>query len=268
MKNNTLLHFQAAPSLQLSPWRQRAASAAWLVMTCIAGPALAETTGQATPAPFSKMAEGAVPAPWRFVNLPNKSATEFSIASLQGEHVLRVSTHDAYGNLVYPLRKNAAHAMQLGWRWRVDQLVEKADIQKKSGDDAALKLCVSFDFDPSRLRWSERASLRLAAVHSGEKVPAQTLCYIWDNQQPTGTLLSNAFTSRIRFIVLQSGSAHLGHWVSEQRDLAADYARAFGDESPQNMPDVLGLIVAADADNTHGTGLGYMGDIHLDQGKP
>ena len=50
-------------------------------------------------------------------------------------------------------------------------------------------------------------------------------------------------------------------------ELAADYARAFGDEST-HMPDVLGIIVSADADNTHGNGLAYVGDIHLNQGKP
>ena len=267
MKNNTLMHSQAAPSRHFQHFRQRAAAAAWLALACMAGPALAENSGATTPPPFSKLAEGAVPAPWRFVSLPNKTATEFSIATLQGEHVLRVAAHDSYGNLIYPLRKTAASNLQLGWRWRVDQLVSKADIQKKSGDDAALKLCVSFDFDKSKLSWGERTKLRMAAINTGEEIPAQTLCYIWDNKQPTGTLLTNAFTSRMRFIVLQSGSEHLNHWMTEQRDLAADYARAFGDESA-HMPDMLGIIVSADADNTHGNGLAYVADIHLDQGKP
>ena len=226
--------------------------------------ALADHPARATAPPaFSALADGKPPAPWRFASLPNKTPTEFSITALQGQQVLRVATHDSYGNLIYPLRVPASPAMSLRWRWRVDQLVTKADIRQRSGDDAALKLCISFDYDKSLLSWSERTKLRLAAVNTGEAIPAQTLCYLWDNKQPTGSVLNNAFTSRMRYIVLQSGSEHLGQWMSEQRDLAADYQRAFGDESPQHIPDLLALIVSADADNTHGTGLAYLGDIQL-----
>ena len=52
--------------------------------------------------------------------------------------------------------------------------------------------------------------------------------------------------------------------MHERRDLQADYLRAFGDESPEHMPDVIGVTVSADADNTHGSSLGYVGDIRLE----
>ena len=213
-------------------------------------------------APFSGMAVGPLGAPWHFATLPNKTATEYSIVDLQGSHVLRVSTHDAYGNMVHPLRIEAPSNLQLHWRWRVDQLVDKADIKTKSGDDAAIKLCVSFDYDAAQLSLGERTKLRLGKISTGEDIPAETLCYLWDNKQPTGTVLHNAFTHRMRFIVLQSGASHVGQWVTEQRNLATDYARAFGDESP-SMPAVIGITVSADSDNTHGSGLAYMGDIRL-----
>lgn len=78
-----------------------------------------------------------------------------------------------------------------------------------------------------------------------------------------GTFMHNAFTHRMRYIVLQSGAAHKGQWMTEQRNLTADYLQAFGDES-QTMPTIIGITVSADSDNTHGEGLAYMGDVHLE----
>ena len=226
---------------------------------------LAALAQESVQPPFSRMAAGPVPKPWHFASLPNKAHTDFSIVSLEGQNVLRVATADAYGNLVFPLHLPPTPAIHLQWRWRVDELISKADIRQRSGDDSALKLCVSFDFDKSQLSWGERAKLRMGKVSTGEDIPAETLCYVWDNQLPAGSSLHNAFTHRMRYIVLQSGTTHLGQWMQERRDLAADYTRTFGDESPQGMPDVLGITVSADSDNTHASGLAYMGDIHLER---
>lgn len=254
-------HRRRRAALPLLPMRQLVLFPA--LVLAAGSNALAQNSGQIV---FSQLPEGALPAPWHFATLPGKTPTQFSIVNLQGEHVLRVSTSDAYGNLVYPLPMSidpARTSLRLNWRWRVDQLVAKADIRTRSGDDAALKLCVSFDFDRSRLGFGERTKLRLGQVSTGERIPAETLCYVWDNQLPTGAQLHNAFTHRMRFIVLQSGSAHLGQWITENRDLAADYVQAFGDESG-SMPAIIDITVSADSDNTHGSGLAYMGDIRLE----
>lgn len=211
---------------------------------------------------FSQMAVGPLPSPWHFATLPGKNPSQFTVTELDGQHVLRVSTQDAYGNMVHALHQAPSPSSQLQWRWRVDQLVNKADISRKGGDDSALKLCVSFDFDKSQLSLGERTKLRLGKISTGEDIPAETLCYVWDNKRPTASTQHNAFTHRMRYIVLQSGSQHLGQWMTEQRNLAADYAQAFGDESSA-MPMLIGITISADSDNTHGSGLAYLGDIHL-----
>ena len=211
---------------------------------------------------FSQMATGPLPAPWHFATLPKKNATEFSVVEVDGQHALRIATQDAYGNMVHTLHLTPSASPQLQWRWRVDHLVEKADITRKAGDDSALKLCVSFDYDRSQLSLGERTKLRLGKISTGEDIPAETLCYVWDNKQPVGSTQHNAFTHRMRYIVLRSGNQHLGQWMTEQRNLAVDYAQVFGDESSA-MPMLIGITISADSDNTHGSGLAYMGDIHL-----
>ena len=238
---------------------RRPALAVAAALALVSGASLAQGD---TALSFSKMPVGALTAPWHFATLPNKNATEFAVADMDGQHVLRVATRDAYGNMVHPLHQPPSASPQLHWRWRVDRLVEKADIKSKAGDDSALKLCVSFDYDKSQLSFGERTKLRLGKISTGEDIPAETLCYVWDNKQPAGAVMHNAFTHRMRYIVLQSGSTHKGQWVAEQRNLASDYLHAFGDES-QAMPTIIGVTVSADSDNTHGEGLAYMGDIRL-----
>lgn len=212
---------------------------------------------------FSSAAPGEPPTVWKFATLPNKVATRFSIVDLAGTRVLKVEANESYGNLVHAMRAKAGDHSALAWRWRVDRLVENADIKTRAGDDAAAKLCVFFAFDAAKLPLGERARLSLANSATGETVPTETLCYVWDNRLPIDTGLVNAFTKRVRFIVLESGSAKLGQWVSERRDLSVDYQRMFGDESEGKIPDIVGVAVSADSDNTHGHGLAYFGDVSL-----
>jgi hypothetical protein len=214
-------------------------------------------------AAFSAAPPGEPPPAWKFATLPRKIPTRFAIVDLSGSRVLKVEADDSYGNLVHALRTQPSERSMLSWRWRVDKLVDGADIKTRPGDDAAAKLCVFFNFDATKLSLGERTRLSIATSATGQEVPAQTLCYVWDNKQPVDTGIVNAFTRRIRFIVLQSGADKLGQWVPQRRNLAADYQRMFSDESEGKIPEVTGVAVSADADNTHGKGLAYFGDVTM-----
>lgn len=217
---------------------------------------------EAVPAPFSAVGPGPPPPPWRFAGLPRQRApaTRFDVETLDGQHVLAVRTEGSYGSLVHPL--GAAPAGTLTWRWRVDRLAEKADITTRAGDDGAVKVCALFDLPLAKVPFFERQLLKLARRASGEALPTATLCYLWDNRLPPGTVLANAYTRRVRFIVLESGASRLGQWVRERRALAADFRRAFGEES-ETVPALTALLVGADGDNTGASALAYVGDITL-----
>ena len=214
-------------------------------------------------APFSAAPVGAAPAPWQFETLPKKKDTAFAVVSLDGRQVLKADADASYGNLVHDLHLGVDGPAWLAWRWRVDQLVENADLTSRAGDDSPARVCVFFDFDASKLPFGERASLRIARSMSGVDVPTETLCYVWDNKLPVGTRMNNAFTKRVRLIVLQSGTGKLGQWVSERRDVAADYLRAFADEAGGVVPIITGVGLSADSDNTQGHGVAYFGDVTI-----
>jgi hypothetical protein len=214
-------------------------------------------------AAFSAAAVGEPPAAWKFATLPNKAPTKYSIVDLAGQRVLKVEADESYGNLVHGLHAQVTERSTLAWRWRVDKLIDEADVKTRAGDDSPAKLCVFFAFDAAKLSLGERTKLAIAHSTTGQDVPTETLCYVWDNKLPIDTGLPNAFTKRIRFIVLQSGTGKLAQWLPQRRNLVADHQRMFGDESDGKVPEVVGVAVSADADNTHSHGLAYFGDITL-----
>ncbi len=189
--------------------------------------------------------------------------TRFDIMPIDDQKVLRVQTDGSYGNLVHTLPGvKAADKTLLRWRWRLDQPLIHADLRQRRGDDSPLKVCLLFDLPTASLSIIDRSVLALARSVSGEKLPSATLCYVWDHLIPAGTLLNNAYTSRVRMLVLDSGDKRLGQWVSHQRDVAADFKLAFGRES-DSLPRLDGVLVGGDSDNLGGQSLGYVGDITL-----
>lgn len=208
-------------------------------------------------------ADGGFATPWHVAGLPHqkKPLTRFSIVDIDGRQALRVEADGSYGNLVHPLRL-LRPAARLSWQWRVDDLNEAADLRSKPGDDTALKVCVFFDLPIEQVPFVERQLLRLARTQSEEPLPAATVCYVWDVRLPPGTELDNAYSRRVRFIVLRSGPAAAHEWQQERRDVASDFRRLFGDESAE-VPAIVGVGIGADADNTRGRSLGHVAGLVL-----
>ncbi len=210
-------------------------------------------------APFGKV--GSPPlAPWHVVGLPQqtKPFTRFSVVDIDGRRAVKIEADESYGNLVHPLHASApAH---LAWQWRVEKPIETADLRQKSGDDTAVKVCVFFDLPLENISFGDRQLLRYARGKTSELVPAATVCYVWDPHLAVGTTLDNAFTRRVRYMVLETGSDRLDKWVSERRDVGADFTKLFGDESA-TVPPIVGIAVGADADNTQSHSVSYVSGV-------
>lgn len=147
----------------------------------------------------------------------------------------------------------------LCWRWRVVQVIEGADIRTKQGDDQAARVLVGLSLPRGSLSLGTRIKLAVGRARFGKLLPDGALNYVWDNKAPVGTIVPNAFTDRARMIVVQSGNARAGAWVSERRDLAADMKSQFG-----TMTGRMALIaLATDADNTGGMAQASYADLHL-----
>jgi hypothetical protein len=208
---------------------------------------------------------GAGPAPaasWTVIGLPNqkKPYTQFELVDLDGQRVLRVDAQEAFGNLVQRARVEPGGGT-LAWRWRVDQFPAGADLKRRNGDDTALKVCVFFDLALDQVPADQRRALEFVRKRKPE-APAATICYVWDERLPADSALPNAFTTRMRYIVLESGTASLRQWRSVRRDVAADFLRLYGDET-KVVPPVLGVGIGGDSDNTKSRSTAYIADLAL-----
>jgi hypothetical protein len=141
-------------------------------------------------------------APWGFAGLPQQSLpeTRFTLATVDGRPALRVQALASYGNLVHPLP--GVLVGRLSWRWRVDEPLAGADLRTRQGDDVALKVCAMFAMPRDAVPFVERQMLRLAESRVGAALPTATLCYAWDPSWPEGTVVTNAFSRRVRYLTL------------------------------------------------------------------
>lgn len=215
----------------------------------------------AQPSRFSSAAPGtAVPAGWSVQSIPKvERQTRFDLVDDSGGTVLRARADNAAASLRHGLSIDPVALGQLRWRWKTGHVLDKADLTSKSGDDYAARLYVFFDRKPAQMSFGERIAYKLGRARYGDQLPAAALCYVWDNKQPVGTIRDNAYTGFVKMIVATSGGAKQGQWVTLQRDVAADYKRAFGSAPPR----ITGIAVAVDTDNTGESTISYFGDIRF-----
>lgn len=208
---------------------------------------------------FSALQPGnRLPTGWRHQTLPSvERANRFDLLADDRGTVLRVTADRSASTLAVALRVDAAATPLLRWRWRVSHAVAGSDLRRKAGDDYAARVYVLFDLPPERLSFGERMKISAARLLHGAELPAAALCYVWGTAQSAGETGWNAYTDRLRMIVVDSGNAYAGQWRDVVRDVADDFRAAFGDP----VPAISGVAVAADTDNTGETVEARFGDL-------
>ncbi len=209
---------------------------------------------------FSQAQGAQAPAPWRFIGLPERyaiPATVIDITTLDGTKTLQLNANKAWGSLAHPWK---GPAQTVRFQWRLDKSLQGANFKTKATEDAALKVCLSFDMPADRIPGGERTLFKLAQLVSKDKLPTATLCYVWAQTEDIGSVHASPTTARVRYMVLNNGTSAAKSWQPHVRQLEADFNKAFGAESAA-MPPVTAIIVGADSDNTQGSSLGYIADI-------
>lgn len=192
-------------------------------------------------------ASGDLPAPWQVEQL-NKDIppTRYRLREWDGVPAVEAHAVKSMALLARPVEVDLGKTPILCWRWRIEAPLKSADMTTKAGDDYAARVYLSFDVPPDTLGLGTRMALGLARSLRGNTVPDAAINYIWDNRHPVGTWQPNAYTDRARMLVLRTGAGEAGRWVTERRDVGADFQQAFG-HAPLRL---TGLALAADTDNT------------------
>jgi len=239
----------------MKPGRRRAALA--LLSTPLIGvvggfsvlPARADAWRVALPRFSGGLPGNHLPKEWLHQTLPSvERPNRFDLLADDGITVLRVISDDSASSLAIAQRIDPTATPLLRWRWWVSNAVAGSDLRRKAGDDYAARVYVLFALPAERLSVGARMKIAAARVLYGADLPAAALCYVWGTAQAAGESGWNAYSDRLRMIVVDSGNAHAGQWQAVVRDVAADFRAAFGDP----VPTISGVALAADTDNTGG----------------
>jgi len=137
-------------------------------------------------------------------------------------------------------RVNLKETPILEWSWKVITLPKNGDCRKKGADDQAAQLYIVWPRFP-------------------EAVRSQIIGYIWDSTAPAGSIVKSEKTSTVTYIVMRSGAADLGKWITERRNVLEDYKQIYGAQ-----PDNPGYIsIAIDSDDTVSSAESVFGAIRF-----
>ncbi len=197
---------------------------------------------------------------WEPVLLPGKLRTAFRLEKHQGRQSLRADAERSASMLRQRLNIQPEQLGRLVFEWQVEALIADADMRQRETEDSPVRLILAFDGDRQKFSAKNAMLSELSRALTGEELPYATLMYVWSNQLPVGTVIVNPRTDRVRKIVVESGADHVKQWRHYERQIKADYEKAFG-EAPGALQ---GLAIMTDTDNTQGQARAWYGEIRLD----
>ena len=200
---------------------------------------------------------------WQHTRLPGKQATEFSYALTDGRHAMAVHARSSASMLRQALHVPSTHLGLVKFSWKVPELIATADMALRDADDSPVRIVLAFEGDRAKFSAKNAMLSELSHAITGEPLPYATLMYVWCNTRAPGTVIVNPRTDRIRELVVESGAKNLNRWLDYERDIRADFVKAFG-EPPGAL---LGIGIMTDTDNTRTTTQAWYGPLKLASSK-
>ncbi len=211
--------------------------------------------------PFSSVQPGdPLPENWQpqtFKKIPKH--TSYELVKDGDTTVIKAQSNAAASGLTKALQLDLKDYPILEWRWKVTHAISGSNPKIKAGDDYPVRIYLTFEYDPNRVSAWQRAKYAATKLFYGAYPPHAGINYIWENKLPVGTIIPNAYTDRLRMIVVDGGTEHLNQWRTYRRNVYEDYKQTFGEEPPK----VSGIAVMTDTDNTGESATAYYGDIRL-----
>ena len=209
---------------------------------------------------FSSGRPGSVHAdgwkPLNFKNIPTSTAYELVMDA--DTVVVKATSNAAASGLIKEVKINPTVFPIVRWRWKVENILSRSDVTRKSGDDYPARLYITFEYDPAKVSFGKKLKYTAGKALFGD-IPIAALNYIWDTKTPVGRIVDNAYTDFAKMIVVESGGTKVGDWVEESRNVYDDYKQAFGEDPPL----INGVAIMTDTDNTKERAVAYYGDIRF-----
>ena len=237
-------------------------AAAWLLGACASrSPETSDATssGWARTNNLGSSAQRVDGASWQHLKLPGKQLNQYTPVHHEGRNALYVESQSSASIIRHPLKVLPSELGLLAFSWKVPRLIPGADMTDRDLDDSPVRIVLAFDGDRSKLSGRNQMMSELARALTGEEMPYATLMYVWANDAPVGTVIVNPRTDRIRKLVVESGTRGLNVWRDHERDLRADFEKAFG-EPPGTL---RGIGLMTDTDNTRSSATAWYGPLRM-----
>lgn len=165
---------------------------------------------------------------------------DFTVIEQDGQRVLHLRSAGDSSNINKDIRGKVrlAETPILEWSWKAAVLPKGADARRAATDDEAAQIYVVWPRFPQALR-------------------SQIIGYIWDSTAPVGSVFKSQRTGTVTYVVVRSGPAELGKWLTERRDVREDFKKIYGEE-PE---DPGGIAIGIDSDDVKGTAESFIGRI-------
>jgi len=157
-----------------------------------------------------------------------------------GHKVLHLKSRDDGSTISKEIKGkvNLKETPILEWKWKAVALPRGGDSCSKATDDQAAQIYVTWPRFPEQLR-------------------SRIIGYVWDTTAPAGTICQSEKTGTVTYVVVRSGPADLGKWITEQRNVRDDFKKIYGEE-PENP---AAVSISIDSNDTHSTAEAFMGPI-------
>ena len=204
----------------------------------------------------------AAPAPthnsnWQHFTLPGKRSNTFMPMRMDNRDAMQVQSDSSASMLRHKVRIAPHELDHLRFSWKVPELIAHADMALRQLDDSPVRIVLAFEGDRNRFSSKNAMLSDLSHTLTGEPLPFATLMYVWCNTRGPGSVIVNPRTDRIRKIVVESGAKNLNQWLDYERDIRADFQKAFG-EPPGAL---VGIGIMTDTDNTRSMAKAWYGSL-------
>ena len=212
----------------------------WLLVLLVAiAPAAAAQGARYVVEDWSKTPVGqrGVPTGWRTQSWGSPKY-EFEVVAASPRALRLVSNGDS-STINKEVKIDCKDYQVLQWSWKAVELPKGGDARKKATDDEALQIYVTFPRFPAAVR-------------------SRVIGYIWDSTAPAGAIFKSQKTGVVTYVVMRSGDADLGKWITETRNVCEDYKKIYGEEPDERIE---AISIGIDSDDTHSRAEGYVGEI-------
>lgn len=196
---------------------------------------------------------------WEIFRVPGKPPTRYSYVRHEGRDSVRAEA-DATGSILrHRHRIASADLGSISFSWNVPPPGTDANALLTKLDDVPVRVVLAFDGDRSRFSVKNSLLSELSLLLTGEELPFATLIYTWSRVNKPGDVVFNDRTDRIRKLVVDSGDQGYNQWLNHERDIRADYRKAFGEEPGA----LLSFAVFTEGERNEGQLQAFYGPLKL-----